>query len=434
MLEHFFKLKQHNTTVKREVLAGLTTFMTMAYIIVVNPLVLSATGMPLPALMTSTILASAIGCLLMAFIANMPLALAPGMGLNAFFAFTIVIGLGNSWQFALTAVFLEGIIFIALSLFRVREAIIVSLPLTIRKAISVGIGLFIAFIGLVNAGVILVGSPQSVPLLLASPAQSATSQMAFIGLIISTVLWVKKVPGAILLGIIITTLIGIPLGVTQLASGSWVHMPASITPIFLQFEWDKIFTLEMLIILFTLLFVDIFNTAGTLIGVATNSGLLDEKGNILKAKEVFLTDALATTIGATLGSSTVTTFMESSTGVSVGGRTGLTALTVAGLFFVSLFLSPIFLMVPLAATSPALILVGLMMLSPILQIDLEDFTEALPAFLVIIMMPLSYSISDGLAFGVVSFVLLKLLSGRIKDLHLATCVLAIIFVAKYALL
>ncbi|NIZ40967.1 NCS2 family permease [Entomospira entomophila] len=434
MLERLFALKQNKSSVKQEVLAGLTTFMTMAYIIIVNPSIMSATGMPLPALMTSTILVSALGSFLMAFIANMPFALAPGMGLNAFFAFTIVIGMGKSWQFALTAVFLEGIIFVLLSLFRVREAIIQSLPMTIRKAISVGIGLFIAFIGLINAGIVTVGTADSVPLYLGDIVHSPQTQLALIGLILTAALWSLRIKGALLLGIIITTLIGIPMGVTKVTSGAIVSMPASIAPIFLQFEWEKIFTIEMLVILFTMLFVDIFDTAGTLVGVAMKGGFIDKDGNVKKAKEAFLADAISTTTGAMLGSSPVTTFVESSAGVMAGGRTGLTALTVSGLFLASLFLSPLFLMVPMAATSPALILVGLMMLTPILEIDLHDFTEALPAFLVMLMMPLSYSISDGLAFGIISFVVIKLLTGRISHLKLTTVLLAILFITRYIFL
>ncbi|NIZ19132.1 NCS2 family permease [Entomospira culicis] len=433
ILEKMFHLQKRNTSVKQEMIAGLTTFMTMAYIIVVNPAIMGATGMPFEAVMTTTILVSIFATTLMAFLANMPLALAPGMGLNAFFAFTVVAKMGYSWQFALTAVFLEGIIFIFLSLFRIREAIIESLPLTIRKAISVGIGLFIAFIGLTNAQIITVGN-ESVPLFLGDLIHNHGAQLALIGLILTGALMTLQVKGAILIGIVLTTIIGIPMGVTSPISGSPVSMPASIAPIFFQFEWHRIFSWDMAVILFTMLFVDLFDTAGTVMGVAMKGKFIQKDGTIPNVKEIFLTDAIATTVGAMFGSSTVTTFVESSAGVSVGGRTGLTALTVAGLFTISLFLSPLLMIVPAAATSPALILVGLLMLSPILEIDLHDFSEALPAFLVMLIMPLSYSISDGLAFGIISFVLIKLLTKNHKQLKLATVLLALLFLARYIFL
>ncbi len=423
-MEKFFKLQEHKTNMRTEVLAGLTTFLTMAYILIVNPLIMSETGMDFGALFTATALSSAIATLVMAFAANLPFALAPGMGLNAFFAYTVVLTMGYSWQFALTAVFLEGIIFIILTIFNVREAIINSIPMNIKKAISVGIGLFIAFIGFQNAGIIVDGAT----LVTLGDLTTGTALLAVIGLVVTGVLLAFKVKGSLLIGIVITTLIGIPFGITQAPSGSWA--PPSLGPIIFKFEFAQIFTFDMLIVLFTFLFVDMFDTVGTLIGVSTKAGMLDAKGNIPKVKQALMADAIGTTVGACLGTSTVTTYVESSAGVAEGGRTGLTALTVAVLFIIALFLSPLFLAIPGAATAPALILVGLFMMSPVKDINFDDFTEAIPAFLTLIIMPVAYSIADGIMIGMLSWILLKLCTGKAKEINVLTIVIGILFILK----
>jgi AGZA family xanthine/uracil permease-like MFS transporter len=407
-MEKFFQLKANNTNVRTEVLAGITTFLTMAYILAVNPATLAATGMPAPALFTATALASLVATLVMALWAKLPFALAPGMGLNAFFAFTVVLGMGKSWQFALTAVFLEGIIFMILTAFNIREAIINLIPANIKRAISVGIGLFIAFIGFQNAGIIT-GNPAVLVGL--GDFSSPAVLLAVVGLIISGVLLAYKIKGALLWGILASTLLGIPLGVTSVEGFRIFEAPPSLAPIFFQFEWSSIFTVEMLIVLFTFLFVDMFDTVGTLIGVSTKANMLED-GKIPRAKQALFADAIGTTVGAIFGTSTVTTYIESASGIEEGGRTGLTSLTTAIFFVLALFLSPLFLLVPGAATAPALILVGVFMMSPVKDIDFSDITEALPAFLTIIMMPLAYSIAEGIVFGIISFVVLKALSGN----------------------
>ncbi|MFW6208771.1 MAG: NCS2 family permease [Spirochaetota bacterium] len=425
-MEKLFKLKEHNTSVKTEVVAGLTTFLTMAYILIVNPQILSNTGMDMGGLFTATALSAAIATLVMAFAANLPFALAPGMGLNAFFAFTVVLTMGYSWQFALTAVFLEGIIFIILTLLNVREAIINCIPTNVKRAISVGIGLFIAFIGLQNAGIIV---NDDATLVILGDVTSSVPLLALIGLVITGVLLSFRVKGSLLIGIVATTIIGLPLGITQLPSGSWA--PPSLAPILFKFDFSQVFTIDMLIVLFTFLFVDMFDTVGTLIGVSTKAGIIDKDGNIPKVKSALFADAIGTTVGACLGTSTVTTYVESASGVAEGGRTGMTALTTAVLFLLALFVSPLFLMIPGAATAPALVLVGLFMMSPIIHIDFEDYTEAIPAFLTIIMMPLAYSIADGIMFGMLGYVVLKLLSGKSKDVNLMTIAVAIVFLIKF---
>ena len=429
-MEKLFKLKEHGTSVKVEVLAGLTTFMTMAYILIVNPIILSKTGMDFGAVFTATALSAAIATLVMAFVANLPFALAPGMGLNAFFAYAVVLGMGYSWEFALTAVFLEGIIFLILTAFNVREAIVNSIPQNIKKAISVGIGLFIAFIGLANAGII-VKSPAEGLIVALGTITGGPGLLAIIGIIITGILLAFKVRGALLLGIVATTIIGFPMGITHLpaAESSWV--PPSLAPILFKFDFSQIFTLDMLIVLFTFLFVDMFDTVGTLIGVSTKAGLIDKDGNIPKVKGALFADAVGTTVGACLGTSTVTTYVESAAGVAEGGRTGLTAFTAAILFLVALFLSPLFLMVPGAATAPVLVIVGLFMMSPIKEIDLDNYTESIPAFLTIIMMPLTYSIAEGIMFGMLSYVILKVLTGKAKDVHPVTYIVGILFILKY---
>ncbi len=430
-INRFFKLQENKTTVRTEILAGITTFMTMAYILAVNPDILSATGMDKGAVFTATVLASLIATLVMALYAKLPFALAPGMGLNAFFAFTVVLGMGHSWQFALTAVFLEGLVFIALTAFNIREMIVNSIPNNMKHAISVGIGLFIAFIGLKNAGII-VSSPATFVTLgdLTNVTDNAGALVALLGLVITGALLALRVKGALLIGILLGTVIGLPFGVTKLPSAMEV-LPPSISPIFMKFEWGQIMTLDMLVVVFTFLFVDMFDTVGTLIGVSSKANMLDKNGNVPRVKQALMADAIGTTCGAMLGTSTVTTYVESAAGVSEGGRTGLTSLTVAVLFFFALFLSPIFLMIPGAATAPALILVGAMMMTPIKNIDFDDYTESIPVFLTIIMMPLTYSISEGILFGVLSYVILKLLTGKFKDISIVTAVLAVLFLLKF---
>ena len=425
-MEKLFKLKEHGTSVKVEVLAGLTTFMTMAYILIVNPLILADAGMDFGAVFTATALSAGIATLVMALLANLPFALAPGMGLNAFFAYAVVLGMGYSWEFALTAVFLEGIIFLILTAFNVREAIVNSIPPTIKKAISVGIGLFIAFIGLANAGIIVANSGTLISL---GEITKGPGLLALIGIIITGVLLVFKVRGALLLGIVATTIIGFPMGLTSAPSGSWA--PPSLAPIFFKLDFSQVFSMDMLIVLFTFLFVDMFDTVGTLIGVSTKAGLVDEKGNIPKVKQALFADAVGTTVGAILGTSTVTTYVESAAGVAEGGKTGLTAFTAGILFLLALFVSPLFLMIPGAATAPVLVIVGLFMISPIKDINFDDYTEAIPAFLTIIMMPLTYSIAEGIMFGMLSFVILKVLTGKAKEVHPVTYIVGILFIIKY---
>lgn len=422
-MEKFFKLKERKTTVKIEVMAGITTFLTMAYILAVNPGILSDTGMQFSKVFSATAISSAIATLIMALMANLPFALAPGMGLNAFLAYTVVLGMGYSWQFALTAVFVEGIIFIILTFVNVREAIINSIPDNIKKAIGVGIGLFIAFIGLQNAGIIVDGAT----LVSLNPTWlKGDAGLALLGLLITGVLLAFKVQGALLIGIIATTIIGIPFGITKYAGGSYVP-PA---PYFFPFEWSQVFTVDFVIIMFTFLFVDMFDTVGTLIGCATKADMIKPDGTIPNVKEALFADSVGTTVGAVLGTSTVTTFVESSAGVVEGGRTGLTALVVAILFLLSLFLEPLFGSIPSAATAPALILVGVFMITPVTKIEWDDMTEAIPAFLTIIFMVVAYSIADGIMFGVVSYVLLKLFSKKLKDITPMTWVLFALFVLK----
>lgn len=428
MLEKFFQLKENNTTVRTEILAGITTFMTMAYILAVNPGILSATGMDKNALFTATALASILATLVMALVAKLPFALAPGMGLNAFFAFTVVLGMGHSWQFALTAVFLEGIIFIILTAFNIRELIVNAIPMSMKHAVSAGIGLFIAFIGLQNAGVIVNNDAVLVGL---GDMGSASVILALLGIILTGVLLALKVKGALLIGIFVITVAGIPFNVTHLPDSHLVSLPPSISPIFMKFEFKEIFTLDMLIVLFTFLFVDMFDTVGTLVGVSDKAGMLDKHGRVPRVKQALFADAIGTTAGAMLGTSTVTTYVESAAGVAEGGKTGLTSLSVAGMFLIALFFAPVFTMVPGAATAPALVLVGFFMMSPILKINFDDYTESIPAFLTIIMMPLSYSIAEGIVFGMLSYVLLKVLTGKQKDLTVVMVVLAALFVLKF---
>ncbi|MBP6934731.1 MAG: NCS2 family permease [Paludibacteraceae bacterium] len=426
MFENYFKLKQNGTNPRTEIIAGITTFLTMAYILAVNPNILSVTGMDKEALFTTTALASIIATLLMAFWAKLPFALAPGMGLNAFFAFTVVLGMGYSWQFALTAVLIEGVIFILLTLFNVREAIVNIIPKSMRLAISAGIGLFVAFIGLQNAGIVIKDETTFIGL---GDITSGSALLGMIGLIITSVLVVKKVKGDLLIGIILTTLIGIPMGLTQI--NGFVNLPPSIEPIFFKFEFDHIFTFDMLIVVFTFLFMDIFDTLGTLVGVSTKAKILDKDGNVPRIKQAFMADAVGTTVGAMLGTSTVTTYVESAAGVTAGGKTGMTAFVTAICFAVALFFSPVFLAIPAAATAPALILVGLYMLEPIKQIDFSDLSEVIPAFICIIAMPFAYSIAEGISLGVLSYVFINFISGNFKKITIGMYILAVLFILKY---
>ncbi|MBN1158361.1 MAG: NCS2 family permease [Bacteroidales bacterium] len=431
MIEKIFHLRDENTTIRTEAVAGITTFMTMAYILAVNPQILGETGMDRGAVFTATILASVIAIFIMAFYANLPIALAPGMGLNAFFAYTVVLTMGYSWDMALTAVFIEGSLFIILSFFRVREAIVNCIPVNLKHAISVGIGLFIALIGLHNSGIIE-GNPDTLVSL--GNLSDPSVLMALTGIILMGVLLILKIRGALIIGIIIITLVGIPLGITQLPEQGILAAPPSLSPVFFQFDFHKIFEPEMLIIVFTFLFVDIFDTIGTLVGVCSKAGLLDSSGNVPRVNRALLADAAGTTFGAILGTSTITSYVESAAGISAGGRTGLTALVVALLFLAALFLSPVFLMIPAAATAPALVIVGLFMTSPVKNINLGDYSESIPVFLTIVMMPLAYSISEGIVFGIFSFVLLKLFTGRWKEVSVIMYVLCILFVLRHLLL
>lgn len=427
MLQKLFGFNPSETSVRTEVVAGITTFLTMSYILAVNPAMFSLLdGMPSGAVFTSTALAAIVGCLVMAIWGKLPFGLAPGMGLNAFFVYTVCIGMGYSWQFALTAVFIEGLVFILLTVTNVREAIVNAIPLNLRYAIGGGIGLFIAFIGLQNAGVVV---NNDATLVVLGDITSGSALLSLLGVIITGWLYVKKVKGAMLLGILISTVIGIPMGVTDFKGV--LSAPESISPIFIQFEWDKIFTLDMLIVVFTFLFIDMFDTVGTLIGVCTKANLVDKKGNIKRLNEAFMADAIATTVGACLGTSTTTTYVESAAGVAQGGRSGLTAFIVACCFVVALFFSPLFLSIPAAATAPVLIIVGLMMLEPIRKIDFSDFSESIPAFICIIMMPMAYSISDGILLGVISYFLINLVCGNFKKLTPTMCILAVLFMLKY---
>ena len=430
MLKKLFGFDPAKTTIRTEIVAGVTTFLTMSYILAVNPAMFGELdGMPIGSVFTSTALAAIVGCLAMAFIGKLPFGLAPGMGLNAFFVYSVCMGMGYSWQFALTAVLIEGLIFIILTLTNVREAIVDAIPMSLRNAIGAGIGLFIAFIGLKSAGVVVADGATLVAL---GDITSGSALLAFIGLIITGFLYARNVPGAILLGIIITMLIGIPLGVTEFKGV--VSVPESISPIFCQFEFDKIFSVDMLVVVFTFFFIDMFDTVGTLVGVCTKAKMLDEKGNIHRVKQAFMADSIATTVGAILGTSTTTTYVESAAGVAQGGRSGLTALIVGGCFVVALFFSPLFLSIPSAATAPALIIVGLLMMEQVKNIPFDDFSESIPAFVCMIMMPLTYSISNGILIGMITYVLMNMICGKFKKLSPAIYILAVLFILKYILI
>ncbi|WP_392435457.1 NCS2 family permease [Finegoldia magna] len=426
-LEKRFRLSEKKTDVKTELMAGFTTFMTMSYILAVNPQMLSQTGMDKGGVFTASVIASIIAMVCMAFLANLPFGLAPGMGLNAFFTFTVVKTLGYTWQFALTAVFLEGIVFLILSLFKVREMIFDAIPINLKKAVSCGIGLFIALVGLVNSGIILQGEGTVLQL---GNLLSRESVVFIVGLFIIALLLSREIKGALMYGILASTILALILGVSKYQGGSPITLPPSLAPVAFKIQFDKIFTFDMFTVVFTFLFVDIFDTVGTLVGVSAKAGMLDEQGKLKEASPALLADAIGTTMGALLGTSTVTTFVESASGVAEGGRTGLTALSTAFFFFLSLFLFPVFGMIPAQATGPALVIVGLFMLSSIKEIDFYDYSEAIPAFITIIAMPFCYSIAEGISFGMISYVLIKLLAGKRKDVSILMYILAIVFVLR----
>ena len=426
LLEKLFGFDPKTTTVRTEIMAGITTFLTMAYILAVNPNILSETGMDKGALFTTTALVAALATLLMALYAKLPFALAPGMGLNAFFAFTVCQIMGYSWQFALTAVFIEGIIIMLLTVTNLREKIVYLLPDPLKKSISAGIGLYIAFIGLKSSDIIVNNEATLVSL---GDLTSGPALLGIIGILLCAVMMVRNVKGGLLLGIIVTTLIGIPMGVTQF--NGVISTPPSIEPIFCKFEWNQIFTKEMFVVVFTFLFVDLFDTIGTIIGVTARAGMIKEDGTIPRLKEAFMVDAIATTGGALMGTSTVTTFVESAAGVNEGGRSGLTAFVAGICFALSLFLAPFFLAIPASATAPVLVMVGLMMTASVTKIDFNNYVDAIPAFVCILFMPLSYSISDGIVLGHLTYVLVNLLSGNHKRVTVGMYILAAFFLLKF---
>ncbi len=458
LFDRFFHLSENGTTVRTEILAGITTFMTMAYILAVNPTIMSAAGMDKGAVLTATALASFIGTLCMAFFANYPFALAPGMGLNAFFAFTVVLQMGYTWEMALAAVFFEGLIFIVLSLTNVREAIFNAIPITLKKAVSAGIGLFIALIGLLNAQIIVANPATKIALF--SFKQSAatgtfhtvgiTVLLAMLGIVFTAVLMVKKVRGNILWGILFTWILAILCELTglyvpnpemkmfrvipDLSGGAAAFAPASLSPILGQLDFSRVFSLDFLVVMFAFLFVDIFDTSASSSASRPRRTCSMNGAACLASKAPSSADAVATTIGAVLGTSTTTTFVESATGVSEGGRTGLTAVCVAVLFALSLFLSPFFMAIPAFATAPALVIVGFLMLTSVAGIDFNDFSESIPAYITIIAMPFCYSISEGISFGIISYVVINLLTGKREKISLLMYCLAVIFVMKYIFL
>ncbi len=438
-LDRFFKITERKSTVKTEIIAGITTFMTMAYILVVNPIMLGDAGMDFGGVFTATAIAALVATLFMGLVANMPIALASGMGLNAFFTYAVVIGMKLPWEFALAAVFVEGIIFMLLTLGNVREAIVNCIPLNVKYAISAGIGLFIAFIGLKNASVIVADGSTFVKLgSFHDPKMAPFMIVAILGTLITGALMAKNVRGSLLWGIVAATIIGIPLGVTNLANfdaSQLFHIP-SLSKVFMKMDFSAVgqHPFEFLIVLSTLLLTNLFDTVGTLIGVADKANMLDENGKLPGVNKALMADAVGTTVGAVLGTSVVAAYVESASGVAEGGRTGLTAVVVACLFFLSLFLAPVFLLVPGAATAPALIVVGFLMMQAVTKIDLNDPTEGLPAFLTIVMMPLAYSIAEGIVFGVLSYIVLKALTGRAKEVSIATWIIGALFVLKYIFL
>ena len=431
MLYRLFGFVPGKHSVKTEIMAGITTFLTMAYILAVNPAIfsnLAGQGMDTNAVFTATALAAIIGTLVMSVYAKKPFGLAPGMGLNAFFVFTVCLGMGYNWQFALTAILIEGILFILLTLTNVRTAIVKSIPSTLKNAIGVGIGLYIAFIGLKSAGIIVSSDATSVTL---GDYSQMPVILATIGLVLTSVLVVLNVKGGMLIGIIVTTLIGIPMGITQF--NGVVDTPPSIAPIFCQFEWHRIFTPDMLIIVFTFLFIDMFDTIGTVVGVSVKAGMVDKNGNVDRLDKIFMADAVATTAGACLGTSTTTTYIESASGVAEGGRTGLTSFAIVVCFALAMFFAPLFLAIPSAATGPVLVVVGVFMMAPIKNIEWGDYSEAIPAFLTLILMPLAYSISDGIMIGMISYVVINAICGKFNKISGMLWVLAILFIARYVM-
>lgn len=431
-LEKKFKLKEHNTNVKTEVLAGITTFMTMAYILVVNANILGDAGMDKGAVFVATAIAAFIGSMIMGLLANYPIGLAPGMGLNAFFTYTVVIAMGHTWQFALCAVFIEGLIFILLTLTNVREEIINCIPPLLKHAVTVGIGLFITFIGLVNTGIVEPGGA----ILTLGSMHAPLVLLSIAGLILASVLMCKNVKGAFLLSMIVTAAIGMFCGLVEFPKALVSSIP-SLDPIFLKaftVPKSEIFSLDMVVVVFTFLFVDLFDTVGCLVGVASKGNLLNDDGTLPRAKDALLSDAIATTAGAMLGTSTITCYVESSAGIAEGGRTGLTAVTTGFLFLASLFFSPIFTAIPPQATGPVLILVGVLMASSVLEINFKDPTDAIPAFLTFVMMPLAYSIAEGIVFGIISYTILKFLCGQKEKVNISLVVLSILFICKFIFL
>ena len=429
MLSKLFGFDPSKHNIKTEVMAGITTFLTMAYILAVNPSIfsnLADKGMDTNAVFTATALAAIIGTLAMAIYAKKPFGLAPGMGLNAFFVFTVCLTMGYSWQFALTAILIEGFIFVVLTLTKVRTLIVDAIPASVKRAIGAGIGLFIAFIGLKNAGIIVESSATFVTI---GTMTEGTALLGVIGIVLTSVLVIKKVPGSLLIGILATALIVIPMGVTHFSGV--VDTPPSVAPLFCQFEFHHIFTLDMLVVVFTFLFIDMFDTMGTLVGVCTKAGMMQKDGRIPGLNKAFMADAVATMAGACLGASTTTTYVESAAGVAQGGRSGLTAFSTAMCFVVAMFFAPLFLSIPAAATTPVLVIVGLFMLTPVKDIDLDDYAESIPAFITIVMMPLTYSISDGILCGVISYVLINMLCMNWKKLNPTLYVLAALFIMKY---
>lgn len=429
MLSKLFGFDPSKHNIKTEVMAGITTFLTMAYILAVNPSIfsnLADKGMDTNAVFTATALAAIIGTLAMAIYAKKPFGLAPGMGLNAFFVFTVCLTMGYSWQFALTAILIEGFIFVVLTLTKVRTLIVDAIPASVKRAIGAGIGLFIAFIGLKNASIIVESSATFVTI---GTMTEGTALLGVIGIVLTSVLVIKNVPGSLLIGILATALIGIPMGVTHFSGV--VDTPPSVAPLFCQFEFHHIFTLDMLVVVFTFLFIDMFDTMGTLVGVCTKAGMMQKDGRIPGLNKAFMADAVATMAGACLGASTTTTYVESAAGVAQGGRSGLTAFSTAMCFVVAMFFAPLFLSIPAAATTPVLVIVGLFMLTPVKDIDLDDYAESIPAFITIVMMPLTYSISDGILCGVISYVLINMLCMNWKKLNPTLYVLAALFIMKY---
>ena len=426
MFEKLFGFNPKETTVRTEIMAGITTFLTMAYILAVNPNILGETGMDKGALFTTTVLMSALPTIFMALYAKLPLALAPGMGLNAFFAYTVCMVMGYSWQFALTAVFLEGLVFLLLTVTNLREKIVDVIPNALKNAIGAGIGLYIAFIGLKSANVIVDNEATLVAL---GDITTGSALLGVIGIIVTSFLLVKNVKGALLFGILLTTVIGIPLGVTKIEGV--FSIPPSIDPIFMKFEWDHIFTKDMVIIVFTFLFVDLFDCIGTVIGVTNRAGMVKADGKIPRLKEIFMVDSVSTAAGAVMGTSTVAVYVESAAGVNEGGRSGMTAFVTGICFLLALFFAPLFLAIPAAATTPVLVLVGLMMMSSVSKIDFNDYSEAIPAFICILLMPLTYSISEGIVLGHLSYIFINLLSGKYKKMTIGMYILAAFFLIKF---